>query len=51
MAASALSGFEFFHKGRSGQWQDALTEADLALHDAALAPLPADLRSWLTRGA
>jgi aryl sulfotransferase len=45
----AVSAFEFFHKGHNGQWQDVVTDDDLALYRAAVDPLPADVRAWLTR--
>ncbi|MEU6381759.1 sulfotransferase domain-containing protein [Streptomyces sp. NPDC046909] len=41
--------FEFFHKGRNRQWEEFVTEEDMDLFRAALAPLPADLREWLAR--
>lgn len=50
-SGTALASFEFFHKGRNGQWRGAVTEAELALYRAAVDPLPAELRSWLTRSA
>jgi aryl sulfotransferase len=49
--AESMSTFEFFHKGTNGQWQGTFTEADMALYDAAVEPLPAELRAWLTRSA
>ncbi|MCX4546978.1 sulfotransferase domain-containing protein [Streptomyces sp. NBC_01565] len=45
----AVAGFEFFHKGRNGQWRDVVTDEQLALYRAAVAALPGDLRAWLTR--
>jgi aryl sulfotransferase len=48
---SSLSSFEFFHKGKSGQWQDALTPEDLTLYETAMTRVPADLRAWLEHGA
>ncbi len=50
--ADLVSNFEFFHRGRNGQWRDSGTaEEALALYRAAVAPLPDDLRTWLTRSA
>ncbi|ONK11115.1 sulfotransferase domain-containing protein [Streptomyces sp. MP131-18] len=50
--ADIVSNFEFFHRGRNGQWRGAGPEAAaLALYRAAVAPLPEDLRAWLTRSA
>ncbi|MGK5533247.1 sulfotransferase domain-containing protein [Streptomyces sp. URMC 129] len=46
-----LSGFQFFHKGRNGQWRGVFTDDDMALYHAAVEALPADLRAWLTRSA
>ncbi|WP_241562471.1 sulfotransferase domain-containing protein [Streptomyces hoynatensis] len=51
VSGSALASFEFFHKGRNGQWREVAAEAELALYRAAVEPLPADLRDWLTRSA
>lgn len=41
--------YQFFHKGRSGQWRDVIGDDDMALYEAALEGLPDDLRSWLVR--
>jgi aryl sulfotransferase len=49
--ATVLNKFEFFHKGTNGQWVDVLSERELAVYEAAMEPLPADLRSWLARSA
>ncbi|WP_049578614.1 sulfotransferase domain-containing protein [Streptomyces sp. SBT349] len=49
--SAAVAAFEFFHKGRNGQWQSVLTDEDLALYRAAMDPLPDDMRAWLTRSA
>ncbi|PJE98287.1 sulfotransferase [Streptomyces carminius] len=46
---AVVSSFQFFHKGRSGQWHGVVTEEDLALYRAAMRRLPADLRTWLSR--
>ncbi len=41
----------FFNKGTNGRWRDALSEADLALYDAAAErTLTADCRRWLEEG-
>lgn len=43
---------DFFRKGRSGQWREALSEANLALYDEAKsARYPAELVAWLEGGA
>ncbi|MEO3750360.1 sulfotransferase domain-containing protein [Streptomyces sp. B6B3] len=47
--AQAVSGYEFFHKGRSGQWRGVAGAEETALYQAAVAPLADDLRAWLTR--
>lgn len=48
--ANAVAGFDFFHRARSRQWPAEIdTPEDRALHDAAMRPLPADLRAWLAR--
>lgn len=48
--ASPRGSSHFFHQGSSGQWRGVVTEEDLALYRAAVAPLPAELRDWLARG-
>lgn len=41
----------FFHKGYNGQWQETMTEEELALYDAAEARvLDAEAARWLRRG-
>jgi aryl sulfotransferase len=47
----AVSGFEFFHKGRSGQWHGLFGEEEMGLYEAAMARLPDDLREWLAHGS
>ncbi|MGP4111926.1 sulfotransferase domain-containing protein [Streptomyces sp. 4N509B] len=47
----AALGFEFFHKGRNGQWRGLVDEEELALYEETMARLPADLRAWLARSA
>ena len=42
-AAFSGGGSTFFHHGRNGRWRDVLPPADLALYDAKLTALPADL--------
>lgn len=44
----AMRTFEFFHKGTNGRWRQWAGEAEFAAFRAAVAPLPADLRAWLT---
>jgi aryl sulfotransferase len=49
--AETMSTFEFFHKGRNGQWREVFGEEDMALYHAAMEGLPPDPRTWLTRSA
>jgi aryl sulfotransferase len=42
---------DFFHKGKTGQWRDVLTEEDLKLYeDAADRSLEPDARRWMEEG-
>jgi hypothetical protein len=51
LLGSSLSSFEFFHRGRSGQWHEVLAEEDLAaVYKAAMERVPVELRAWLERG-
>ncbi|WP_159029743.1 sulfotransferase domain-containing protein [Streptomyces marincola] len=44
--------FEFFHRGRNGQWHDVCEDPEArGLFEAAVSDLPDDMRAWLTRTA
>jgi aryl sulfotransferase len=47
--SEAAPDWKLFRKGGSGQWHGVFTEEELALYEAAMARLPADLQGWLTR--
>mgnify|MGYP001329639333 CR=1 FL=1 len=41
--------FDFFHRGTNGRWRPWVGEAERWVFEAAVRPLPADLRAWLVR--
>jgi aryl sulfotransferase len=47
--AESAPDWRLFRKGQSGQWHDRFDAEELALYEAAMARLPADLRAWLAR--